>query len=45
MGVRDRLLSLAGEMTEYITTPADTRLPFDSHVDSILTEAADHMMS
>jgi hypothetical protein len=45
MRVRDRLLSLAGETTEYITTPAGTRLPFYSHGDGVLTEAADRMMS
>ena len=44
MRVCDRLLSLVGEMTEYITTPAGTRLPFYSHGDGILTEAVDHMM-
>jgi hypothetical protein len=45
MRVHDRLLSLVGKMTEYITTPAGTRLPFYSHGDGVLTEAADSMMS
>ena len=44
MRVSDGSLSLAGKTTEYITTPADSRLPLYSRVDSIVTEAADCVM-
>jgi hypothetical protein len=45
MRVCDRLLSLVGETTEYITTPAGTRLPFHSHGYGVLTKVVDSMMS
>ena len=37
-------LTLIGESGEDVTTVADTRLPFYSHVDSILPKAVDHMV-
>ena len=44
MRVGDRLLSLVGKATEDITTPADSRLPLYSCIDSLITEAVDCMM-